>query len=168
MIYVGIDPGLTGAWAVLWPELRSAGPGMSIEVTGRLTGHVDDFHTMGEGPLRRIHLHELWNQVSGQLDEIVCAIERAQPMPKQGVSSMFRYGAAYGAVLAAMDLALATIHLPTPAQWKKSLGLTGKGKEASRELALRLFPQFRDELKRKKDHNRAEALLLAEWARRRA
>lgn len=51
-----------------------------------------------------------------------------------------------------------------PAEWKKAMGLLKKDKEVSRHKALALFP--RADLLRKMDHNRAEALLIAEFLRR--
>jgi crossover junction endodeoxyribonuclease RuvC len=92
-----------------------------------------------------------------------CAVvERVASMPKQGVASTFKFGMATGiihGVLAACDV---PVHLVTPSVWKRGMGLIGADKEASRALALRLFPQVTG-LDRKMDHGRAEALLMGHW-----
>jgi crossover junction endodeoxyribonuclease RuvC len=88
-------------------------------------------------------------------------IEESQPMPGQGVRSMFTCGFGYGlwcGILAALQVPYTPIR---PAVWKKHFGLS-KDKEASRLRAQQLFPAA--DLRRKKDHGRAEALLLAHWA----
>jgi len=51
-----------------------------------------------------------------------------------------------------------------PRRWKRDMKLTGKDKESSRQLALQLFPGMTDMMKRRKDHGRAEALLICTWA----
>ncbi len=85
-------------------------------------------------------------------------LEESQAMPGQGVRSMFMIGVGFGVWLAL----LAALALPStrvrPAIWKRALGL-GKDKEASRLRAMQLFPGA--DLRRQKDHGRAEALLLA-------
>jgi len=89
-------------------------------------------------------------------------LEEAQAMPGQGVRSMFTCGVGFGVWLALLA-ALALPHTRVrPAIWKKALGL-GKDKEAARLRAMQLFPTA--DLRRKRDHGRAEALLLAYWGR---
>lgn len=160
--HIGIDPGFTGAWAQLGGYF-----------SGSDGSFVADLETLGEKAQKRLDVTALFHRMTRQeRPGLVVAIERAHTMPKQGIASQGRYMAAYGALVAAADLANAKILLPTAGQWKRSMGLISKGlttaekKEAAREMAIRLFPELRDQLTRKKDHNRAEALLLAEWARR--
>jgi crossover junction endodeoxyribonuclease RuvC len=91
-------------------------------------------------------------------------IEEAQAMPGQGVRSMFTIGVGFGVWLGL----LATLDIPytrvRPSVWKPSMGLRGQDKEAARLRAQQLFPQA--DLRHKRDHGKAEALLLAEYGRR--
>jgi crossover junction endodeoxyribonuclease RuvC len=82
-------------------------------------------------------------------------------MPRQGASSGFLYGRAIGAVESAVALCQVPITIVEPSVWKRRFHLNGGDKEQSRLLALQKFPQQHALLARKKDHNRAEAVLLA-------
>ncbi len=84
-------------------------------------------------------------------------------MPGQGVSSTFTTGCVLGSILAACQRIAIPLHLVTAASWKRSMGLDSS-KSASLDKARLLFPDA--DLARAKDHNRAEALLLAECSRR--
>jgi crossover junction endodeoxyribonuclease RuvC len=88
-------------------------------------------------------------------------VEQVSAFPGQGVSSSFRFGMGCGlirGVIAARDMPMIIV---TPTKWKKHFALDSDG-EKSRALALRLWPSCKD-LVRKKDHGRAEALLMARW-----
>jgi len=136
--YVGIDPGATGAMAVIFGDGR-------VEI-------FDDPRAIKD------ILSPDW--------QIFAAIEWAQPMPKQGVVSVFTYGKGYGRLLQLLeDFGIAYQEI-RPTMWKKEFSLIHQDKEKSIELAKKLFPSISDKLTRKKDHGRAEALLIAEYARR--
>lgn len=94
-------------------------------------------------------------------------IEQVGPMPKQGISSACRFtGSMY--MMQGMCAGLGVdYHMVTPQRWKKDMGLAGAGgdMEATRARALHLFPDASAQLKRKMDHDRAAALLMAEWGR---
>lgn len=149
LLYVGIDPGLHGAIAV-----AGASP------------IVHDMPILNSGIA--VHaLHDLLVDIHENPGEIVkIYIEKQQAMSGQGVSSTFKIGANYGALLATVALMKIPYEIVTPAVWKKAMGLTSD-KEVSREKALQLFPACAQDLQRKKDEGRAEALLLAEYGRRR-
>lgn len=138
---LGIDPGLTGAIAYLHD--------------GQYGYDVYDM------PPNPADLAELIGTF-GDID--MAYLEKAQAMPKQGVSSMFNYGVGYGTVIGILAARSIPYTLVTPAVWKRALGLTGKPKGASRALARAWFPHA--PLGREKDHGRAEALLIAEWGKR--
>jgi crossover junction endodeoxyribonuclease RuvC len=92
----------------------------------------------------------------------VAVIERVAAMPRQGVSSTFKFGTAYGilqGVVAALEI---PVHFVTPGRWKKYFGLSAE-KEESRARALQLWPGRSDLFGRKKDHGRAESALLARY-----
>lgn len=87
-------------------------------------------------------------------------IERAQAMPDQGSSSGFNYGRAVGYLEACVVGCQIPLHIIEARAWKKRFGLS-RDKEESRQAALRLFPEAAAALARAKDHNRAEAALIA-------
>jgi hypothetical protein len=89
-------------------------------------------------------------------------VERVGSMPRQGVSSTFRFGHASGIVIGVLAALRIPYTLVAPTVWKKHFKLSSD-KEQSRALALRLFPQSVGLFARKKDHNRAEAALLARF-----
>lgn len=149
MIIMGIDPGVSGALAYLSTATRQ--------------GFAQDLPVIG-GDLSAGQLFEIVRKVNPD----VCVVERVNAFPGQGVSSVWRFGRAYGAILAVLACSSIRTELVTPTVWKKAMGLPGKDKEQARELALRLFPDLGQTLARKKDHGRAEALLIAEFWRRKA
>lgn len=155
MLILGIDPGATGAAAL-------------IDQTGDgwLT-HVFDLDSDPAVIVER--LDSLLATVGGK--SVQAIVERAQAMPKQGLASTAAYMTGYGVILGWLATRHVAYDTVRPDQWKRAMGLAGeKGekltakKARSLALARRLFPTAN--LDRKKDHNRAEALLLAEWARR--
>ncbi len=152
MIFCGIDPGITGAVAAITGQGR-------VKLCAALP-------IMRNGKLAWCDGEELVSLLSGYNEPqwigpgYHVTIERAQPMPKQGVSSTFGYGVMFGSILQAMHWA--RVELVTASQWKRAMGLTSD-KQTSLDKARMLFPGVK--LDRKCDHNRAEALLIAEWAR---
>jgi Holliday junction resolvasome RuvABC endonuclease subunit len=89
-------------------------------------------------------------------------MEQVHSMPNQGVSSTFAFGRAVGVISAVCELTNYPFHLVSPQKWKKHFNLTADKNEAL-DLARKLFPAAK--LKLKKDINRAEALLIAEYWR---
>lgn len=89
-------------------------------------------------------------------------IERVGSMPRQGVSTTFKFGMGNGMVLAAVQIARVPYTLVTPPKWKQHHRLP-KDKDAARARALQLFPSLSGDLARKKDADRAEALLIAAY-----
>lgn len=152
MLTIGIDPGLSGALAILdgdgLPEL------------------VADLPVIRDGRLAWIDGASLQSTLLNALTGRPCraVVERVSAMPGQGVASSFAFGVGFGAILATLQ----TLHLPiefvTPAAWKLAMGL-GKDKRASIDKARLLFPTV--EFTLAKHHGRAEALLLAYFAQTR-
>ena len=153
-MYIGIDPGLFGAVALI----DQAGTLVALHDTPTLTlcvarGTRHDYDVPGMVALLRPY--------AGAGLHVV--IEQSQPMPGQGTRSMFTCGYGYGlwlGMLGALQIPYTTVR---PRVWKRRLGL-GKDKEASRLRAQQLFPSA--DLRHKKDHGRAEALLLAWYSQR--
>lgn len=141
---LAIDPGLDGAWAL---------------IVGGTPFACGDIPTSGEGKQRRVQ-GRLLGDVIGSLRPDRAIIEQVGARPGQGVSSMFRFGMAYGAAIAVCQTEGLPLTLVTPGVWKRHFSLIGKDKEASRQRALDLAPGLATQLKRKKDAGRAEAILI--------
>jgi crossover junction endodeoxyribonuclease RuvC len=89
-------------------------------------------------------------------------MEQVHSMPNQGVSSTFSFGRAVGVISAVCELTRYPVHLVTPQRWKKHFHLTAD-KNESLDMARYLWPEAK--LKLKRDGNKAEALLIAEYLR---
>ena len=142
---LSIDPGLNGAWAVL--------------------GHGGEYLDMGELPRfqKLVSAVELGSIFRMHQPES-CVIEKVGAMPGQGVTSVFTFGCAYGVAIGVAGGSDTPLAFVSPARWKAHFRLTGKPKDASRELAIRLYPGLARSLNLKRHHNRADALLLARFA----
>ena len=140
MRLVAIDPGVTGALAFL-----DAG----------YVEKVEDMPVL-DGECSGLMLAEMINEWYPNY----VVIERQQPMPKNGSIAGFKQGVNYGICLGAAESMRHPLVKLRPPEWKQLNGLTGKDKEASRGLALQLWPSMSDRLTRVKDHNRAEAMLI--------
>lgn len=141
---LGIDPGASGALSFYFPSRPEL---IAAEDVPLVAGDID-----GAQLARRIV----------QMAPTMAVIERVGAMPKQGVSSTFKFGTAYGVVLGVVAALAVPTHLVTPAVWKKHFRLDAD-KEKARALAIRFWPASRH-FERKKDHGRAEAALIARWA----
>lgn len=148
MRIVAIDPGLGGAWAVI--------------IDGRPT-LCGDMPVSGEGTKRRVQASVLASVMRCN-EPNLCVVEYVGAMPKQGVSSTFRFGMAFGAALAVPQALGIPIETVVPQLWKLRFGLRGQDKEASRQKALDLCPWLSDSLARKRDDGRAEAVLIGLYA----
>jgi crossover junction endodeoxyribonuclease RuvC len=138
----GVDPGLTGALAFLFPIALDRVAAQDMPV---VAGEVD----VATLAARII-----------QMGPAFCVIERVGAMPGQGVSSTFKFGQSYGVVLGVLAALEIQTRLVTPSVWKKHFRLDSD-KEKARALALRTFAKSPEHFARKKDHGRAEAALLA-------
>ena len=146
MVYIGIDPGKSGAMACIFEDGE-------VEVYP-----FDNF-------LYKTALHAV--SAIGS-NNVRCCIERVNAMPGQGVTSMFNFGLNYGWLLGQLDAYDIPYETVLPKKWKAEFGLTGD-KTNSVEVCKRLFPKvslLRTERCKKDDDGKAEALLMAEYARR--
>lgn len=146
MVVAGIDPGLGGGVAVV-----NAGNNTSWCETilmPVMDGIVDSFAV---GKFLSEHYVEF------------VVIEKTHSMPKQGVKSTFTFGFVSGQVRGAAEALGFPCMTVTPTKWKRALDLIGRDKNASREVAMQIFPNARQQFARVKDHGRAEAALLAAW-----
>lgn len=151
---LGIDPGLHGAVAII--------EGGDILL-------LDDLPTVQFSNARIKHrvdgasLAALIEPFAGEIQMAV--IEKVAARPGEAASGAFSFGYTSGCIAGVLGALRVPVTTVQPASWKKAMGL-GASKDLSRSRALELFPQAAGKLARKKDHDRAEALLLAEWCRR--
>jgi hypothetical protein len=146
--WIGIDPGQSGAVALL---------------------NVDGGALIEDFPGDLAAAAELIGEWASNFHIQAVALERVSAMPKQGVASTFKFGTNYGGwqgIVSALSLPLL---LPTPQKWQKAIGIVASDgpdtKSRSLAVARRLFPHLRGELKRKGDHGKSDALLLALFAK---
>jgi crossover junction endodeoxyribonuclease RuvC len=166
MIYIGIDPGLTGAVAVI-------GPKATIDLIDAPVCEVDTGKKNKKG--KKVVRNELIpQQMANVLDDyqynygadMHVFIEKVHSMKDQGVASTFNFGMGFGiwiGILAALKIPHTFV---TPQAWKKATMQGFKDKDASRIRAQQLFPQCVDKLNLKKHVGRSDALLIAEFGRR--
>src|SRR4030042_6178285 len=148
--FIGIDPGKQGAIAII------------SETTGEYIYFHDNPLTAGREmngkaiyEVLKIYMEKVNNIIN-----VVCFIEKAQAMPKQGVVSVFNYGKDYGiiiGVLQALRIPYQEIHA---AKWKKEFALIKKDKIDSVDTAVKLFPQYSDRLTRKKKNGKEGKIYL--------
>ena len=155
MIVAGIDPGLHGAVAILDHD------GNLLTVFDLPT--VEEVH--GKGTRSRIAPALLQDELIGDVRISVAYIEHVSSSPQMGVTSSFRMGEAFGSVLAVLQCCGIRTELVRPQVWKKVMGI-GSDKDVARGRAIEMYPSQSDLFKRVKDHDRAEAALIAEYGRR--
>lgn len=148
---VAIDPGIDGAIATLDQHAKE-----SISVYDMPSSSKDSGKGRQLAVPHLVSLIRYWAST-------VCVVERVGPMPKQGVSSVFSFGRTVGAIEGVVVALGWPIVYVNPRAWKKHHGLEGKDKDASRTRALQLYPYLAPVLSRKKDVDRAEAVLMARW-----
>ncbi len=150
MLYAGIDPGAKGALAIVDQEGNQVGLFDLPLIEDRNTCWVDGSE-----------LTSMILRTKGA-EQISVAVERVASMPRQGVSSTFKFGCNFGSILGALRVLQVPILLYPPATWKK-FHLLSSDKKASLHKARMMFPQ--SELHLEKHEGRAEALLLACYLR---
>lgn len=156
---LGIDPGLTGA-------------GVVVDRNGQLITHFDmPVQAAQHGKGQEINPFILCDRIEEAMQAAAnvtapvafCLLERVASMPKQGVSSTFKFGTSYGitiGVLAALGIGT---KYARPNDWKKFHSLTKKDKEAALGLCIQNWPDHRGLWARKKDVGRADAALIASY-----
>lgn len=161
-VFIGIDPGTSGAIAIYDPEHNF------LEVHDVPTFEL----IVGRSKRKRVDIAGLLAILGehGQ-DKPLAYLEKVGPQPRDGAASAFAFGEAFGAIKACLAASHVPFEQPTPQAWKKEFKLNGKaseGAEAARQLAIELFPKHADLFRRKKDHNRADAALIALFGARSA
>lgn len=150
---IAIDPGITGAIARISQSGAYEVKDLPVMEHGKGKAKVKkQINPSGLRDILEIYYRE------GE----TIVIERISSMPGQGVATMFSMGDTFGCIRGVCAAMGFKVQIITPQSWKKYYGL-GKDKEVCRAKAIELFPKA--ELSRKKDHNRAEALLMANYGK---
>ena len=149
----GIDPGLNGAIAILQDKKVLSIIDMPVMADGK----------KNKRQLNNAQLAEILRKHISEDDEISVVVEQVNAMPGQGVTSMFNFGQSYGVIKGICSAMQLPIHFVRPAKWKKYFNLINTSKDASRSRAIEIFPKISDNLKRKKDSNKADAILIASY-----
>ena len=155
-VVLGIDPGLKGGLALV--AIGSCDSGITFMRPTLLA--VSEIPIFGEDAKRRVYVRGVMKFIR-KFPPQVAYIERAGVFPGQGIASGFLYGRAVGALEATVQGLMIPLTPVEPRAWKRAYGLVKANKEESRQLALELFPSFKEEFGRKKDHGVAEAALIA-------
>ena len=155
MIIIGIDPGISGS--ICFFE-----DGKILEVV--------EMPTMIEGKKnkRQVNGSQIYNEIFKRIKgydkhNVRVVIEQVSAMPGQGVTSMFNFGQSFGILKGICSAMQLPMYFVRPAKWKKYFGLINSEKDASRTKAIEMFPYFSPQLSKKKDTNKADAILIASF-----
>ena len=153
MKILGIDPGLSGAIAILEKKKVLSLFDMPVMAEGK----------KNKKQLNSAQLVDIIKENSIGDDEIVVVVEQVNAMPGQGVTSMFNFGQTFGAikgVCAALNL---PIFFVRPSKWKKYFELINSSKDSSRTKVIEMYPSLSSQLAKKKDVNKSDAILIARY-----
>ncbi len=155
MLIIGIDPGISGSICFFQEgEIKD----------------VINMPTMTDGKKNKKQVNgaQIFNEISKriiQIDKrnIRVIIEQVSAMPGQGVTSMFNFGQSFGILKGICSAMQLPMYFVRPAKWKKYFNLINSEKDASRTKAIEIFPYFSANLSKKKDSNKADAILIASF-----
>ena len=155
MLIIGIDPGISGS--------------ICFFEDGKILDVVE-MPTMTEGKKnkKQVNGSQIYNEISKRINKIEkqkirVVIEQVSAMPGQGVTSMFNFGQSFGILKGISSAMQIPMYFVRPAKWKKYFGLINSEKDASRTRAIEMFPYFSSQLSKKKDSNKADAILIASF-----
>ena len=155
MLIIGIDPGISGA--------------ICFFENGKILDVVE-MPTMTEGKKnkRQVNGSQVYNEISKKIKQvdkkdIKVIIEQVSAMPGQGVTSMFNFGQSFGILKGMCSAMRLPMYFVRPVKWKKYFSLINSEKDASRTKAIEIFPYFSPNLSKKKDSNKADAILIASY-----
>ena len=122
----------------------------------------------GKKNKRQVNGAQIYNEISLRIknfnkEDIRVVIEQVSAMPGQGVTSMFNFGQSFGVLKGICSAMQLPMYFVRPAKWKKYFNLINSEKDASRTKAIQIFPYISSELSKKKDANKADAILLASF-----
>ena len=155
MLVIGIDPGISGSICFL--------------DNGKILDVIEmPIMTDGKKNKKQVNGSQVYNEISKRIkqfekNQIRVVIEHVSAMPGQGVTSMFNFGQSFGILKGICTAMQLPMYFVRPTKWKKYFNLLNSEKDASRTRAIEIFPYFSSQLSRKKDSNKAEAILIASF-----
>ena len=153
MKIIGIDPGLSGAVAVM---------------QDKKVINIYDMPVMAEGKKnkRQLNSSQLVNIIKENIhedEETIVVVEQVNAMPGQGVTSMFNFGQTFGAIKGVCAALKLPIFFVRPSKWKKYFELINSSKDASRTKVIEMYPTLSGQLAKKRDVNKSDAILIAKF-----
>ena len=155
MLIIGIDPGLSGSICFF-------NDGQIVDVIEM------PIMTDGKKNKKQVNGSQIYNEIllrtqRVEKQNIRVVIEQVSAMPGQGVTSMFNFGQSFGILKGICSAMQLPVYFVRPAKWKKYFNLLNSEKDASRTRAIEIFPYFSSKLSKKKDSNKADAILIANF-----
>ena len=155
MLVIGIDPGISGSICFFQD-------GKIIDVVETPT------MTEGKKNKKQVNGSQIFNEISEKIKKIdkkdvKVVIEQVSAMPGQGGTSMFNFGQSFGILKGICSAMQLPMYFVRPIKKKKYFNLINSEKDASRTRAIEIFPYFSSQLSRKKDSNKADAILIASF-----
>ena len=155
MLIIGIDPGINGA--------------ICFFKEGKIVD-VIEMPNMPEGKKNKKQVNgaQIYNEIllkikNYEKKDIKVVIEQVSAMPGQGVTSMFNFGQSFGVLKGICSAMQLPTYFVRPAKWKKYFSLINSQKDASRTKAIEIFPYISSQLSKKKDANKADAILISSY-----
>jgi|TARA_Y100000782_G_scaffold40920_1_gene45311 crossover junction endodeoxyribonuclease RuvC len=155
MLIIAIDPGISGS--------------LCFFEEGKIIDIIEMPNmAAGKKNKRQVNGAQIYNEISlriknFQKENIKVVIEQVSAMPGQGVTSMFNFGQSFGVLKGICSAMQLPMYFVRPAKWKKYFNLINTKKDASRTKAIEIFPYISAQLSKKKDSNKADAILLASF-----
>ena len=155
MLIIGIDPGISGS--------------ICFFKDGKILDVVE-MPTMTEGKKnkKQVNGSQIYNEILKRIKKVEkqetrVVIEHVSAMPGQGVTSMFNFGQSFGILKGICSAMQLPMYFVRPAKWKKYFNLIKTNKDASRTKVIQVYPGISNQLSRKKDSNKADAILIARY-----
>ena len=155
MLIIGIDPGITGS--------------ICFFQDGKIIDVIEMPNmTEGKKNKKQVNGAQVFYEISLRIkgvkkEDIKVVIEQVSAMPGQGVTSMFNFGQSFGILKGICSAMQLPMYFVRPVKWKKYFNLINSEKDASRTKAIEIFPHFSLNLSKKKDSNKADAILIASY-----
>ena len=151
MVIIGVDPGINGAISI---------------IENKKILEVYDTPTMIDGKKNKRQINSalvssIFKERLNLNKDVIVVVEQVNAMPGQGVTSMFNFGQSFGVIKGICAALSLPIHFVRPTKWKKHFNLIKTNKDASRTKVIESYPEISSKLQRKKDSNRADAILIA-------
>jgi len=155
MLIIAIDPGISGS--------------LCFFEDGKIIDLIE-MPNMAEGKKNKKQVNgaQIYNEIllkikNYEKKDIKVVIEQVSAMPGQGVTSMFNFGQSFGVLKGICSAMQLPMYFVRPVKWKRYFNLINSEKDASRTKAIQIFPYISERLSRKKDSNKADAILIASF-----